>query len=362
METVVNMISSEFWKGKKVFLTGHTGFKGSWTVMWLNSLGAVVKGYALSPPKNPNLFNVARLSELCESEINDVRNYSALLNSILTFSPDIILHMAAQPLVRESYSTPLETYEINVMGTANLLNAVRQCTSTRAVVNVTTDKCYENKEQNLGCKENEPMGGRDPYSSSKGCAELVTAAFRDSYLLPSGVGVATARAGNVIGGGDWAEDRLIPDTLKAFESGESVLVRNPLATRPWQHVLEPISGYLMLAERLFLEPSEFSSGWNFGPYDEDVKSVGWIIDNMTKILGAPSWILDQSSNPYEAASLKLDISKAKTSLNWTPTWDLSKALDNVIKWHKLWINNNDMRQISTNELISYCRAMNHGKN
>jgi len=356
------MLSSDFWKGKRVFLTGHTGFKGSWTAIWLNSMGAIVKGYALNPPTSPNLFDVARVSGLIESEINDVRNYSALSDSILNFSPDIVFHMAAQPLVRVSYTMPLETYEVNIMGTANLLNAIRQCASVRAVVNVTTDKCYENKEWQWGYRENEPMGGRDPYSSSKGCAELVTAAYRDSYLLSSGVGVATARAGNVIGGGDWAEDRLIPDTLKAFEIGKPVVVRNPLATRPWQHVLEPISGYFMLAERLFSKPSEFSSGWNFGPYDGDVQPVGWIIDNLTKLWPGATWVLDREPNPHEAILLKLDISKATASLNWTPTWDLKKALKYIVNWHKLWIDNNDMRQVCYNEINKYCEDMSYANN
>ena len=356
------MISSEFWKGKKVFLTGHTGFKGSWTAIWLSSMGAIVKGYALAPLTSPNLFDATRVSGLIESEFNDVRNYSALSHSILTFSPDIVLHMAAQPLVRASYKAPIETYEVNVMGTVNLLNAIRQCPSIRAVVNVTTDKCYENKEWHWGYRENEPMGGRDPYSSSKGCSELVTAAYRDSYLLSSGIGVATARAGNVIGGGDWAEDRLIPDTLKAFEVGRPVIVRNPLATRPWQHVLEPISGYLMLAERLFSEPSKFSSGWNFGPCDEDVQSVGWIIDNMTKLWPGASWILDQDSNPHEAMLLKLDISKAAAGLNWTPTWTLRETLICIVNWHTLWKGNNDMSYVCLNEINEYCKDMKNGNN
>jgi CDP-glucose 4,6-dehydratase len=356
------MINLEFWKGKKVFLTGHTGFKGSWMAMWLHSMGATVKGYALAPSTNPNLFDVARVSGLIESDINDIRNYSVLSQSILKFSPDIVFHMAAQPLVRASYARPLETYEINVMGTANLLNAVLQCRSVQAVVNVTTDKCYENKEWYWGYRENEPMGGRDPYSSSKGCSELVTAAYRDSYLLPVGVGVATARAGNVIGGGDWAEDRLIPDTLKAFEEGKPVVVRNPSAIRPWQHVLEPISGYLLLAESLFSEPSKFSSGWNFGPYDGDVQSVGWIVNNMTKLWPGSTWTLDEDENPHEAMLLKLDISKAATGLNWTPTWSLKETLGCIVGWQKLWIDKNDMRYTCLNEITKYCKDMNRGKN
>jgi CDP-glucose 4,6-dehydratase len=356
------MISTEFWTGKKVFLTGHTGFKGSWMSMWLTSMGAIVKGYALAAPTKPCLFEVARLPELIESEVNDIRNYSALLQSMSNFSPDIVFHMAAQSLVRESYVMPLETYDINVMGTAKLFEAVRQCPSVRVVVNVTTDKCYENKEWQWGYRENEPMGGRDPYSSSKGCSELVTAAYRDSYLLPSGVGVATARAGNVIGGGDWAADRLIPDILKAFEAGNPVVVRNPLATRPWQHVLEPISGYLVLAEKLFSEPFGFSSGWNFGPYDGDVQSVDWIVDHMAKLWPGAVWILDKNDNPHEAMLLKLDISKATINLNWTPTWRLKQTLNSIIAWQKSLINNNDMRHVCMAEIKRYYEDMNHGKN
>jgi len=355
------MISAEFWKGKKVFLTGHTGFKGSWMSMWLSSMGAIVKGYALAAPSSPCLFEVAQVAALIESEVNDIRNYSALLQSMSNFAPDIVFHMAAQPLVRESYAMPLNTYEINIMGTVNLLEAVRQCPSVRAVVNVTTDKCYENKEWQWGYRENEPMGGRDPYSSSKGCSELVTSAYRDSYLLPSGVGVATARAGNVIGGGDWAADRLVPDILKAFEAGKPVVVRNPLATRPWQHVLEPLSGYLILAEKLFVEPSDFSSGWNFGPYDGDVQSVGWIVDRMTKLWPGAVWILDKDHNPHEAMLLKLDISKAAVGLNWSPTWGLKETLKSIVDWQKLWLEKNDMCHICMTEIYKYCENMNHEK-
>ena len=339
----VGMVNSDFWKGKKVFLTGHTGFKGSWLSIWLNSMGAVIKGYALKPATNPNLFTIAGVENLVESDINDIRDYSALFASILEFSPDIVFHMAAQPLVRASYENPRETYEINVMGTVNLLEAVRRCSTIQAVLNITTDKCYENNEWIWGYKETDPMGGRDPYSSSKGCSELVTASYRDSFLSSAGVGVATVRAGNVICGGDWAEERLIPDVLRAFEQRTPVIVRNPNATRPWQHVLEPLSGYLILAEQLYKNPDEMSEGWNFGPYDQDVRPVDWILDQMTHLWPGASWRLDLDNNPHEANLLKLDISKASSILGWTPTWDLNVTLGKIVRWHKRWVEGADMR-------------------
>jgi CDP-glucose 4,6-dehydratase len=364
MENMVadSMINSEFWKGKKVFLTGHTGFKGSWLSIWLNSLGAIVKGYALKPAATPNLFEIAGIKGLVETDINDISDYFALCSSILEFSPDIVIHMAAQPLVRASYQKPLETFKVNVMGTANLLEAVRQCQSVRAVVNITTDKCYENNEWVWGYKETDPMGGRDPYSSSKGCSELVTASYRESFLKGANIGVATGRAGNVIGGGDWAKDRLIPDILRAFEASKPVIIRNPDATRPWQHVLEPLSGYLMLAEQLFKKPGEFSEGWNFGPYDRDVRPVDWILDHMITLWPGASWRLDQNDNPHEAMLLKLDISKASAILGWTPTWSLNVALEKIVSWHKCWIEGADMRAACINEINEFTKDMKRAKN
>lgn len=353
------MINSEFWKGKKVFLTGHTGFKGSWLSIWLNSLDAIVKGYSLKPETNPNLFTIAGIEGLVETDINDIRDYSKLCTSILKFSPDIVFHMAAQPLVRTSYEKPLETYEANVMGTANLLEAVRQCPSVKAVVNITTDKCYENNEWVWGYKETDPMGGRDPYSSSKGCSELVTASYRESFLKHSNIGVATARAGNVIGGGDWAEDRLIPDILRSFEASKSVIIRNPDATRPWQHVLEPLSGYLVLAEQLFKNPGEFSEAWNFGPHDRDVRRVDWILDQMTSLWPNASWELDRDDNPHEAMLLKLDISKASAILGWEPKWGLNVTLGKIVRWHKRWIEGADMRVECINEINEFTKGMRH---
>jgi CDP-glucose 4,6-dehydratase len=364
MENMVesSMINSEFWKGKKVFLTGHTGFKGSWLSIWLNSMGAVVKGYGLKPSATPNLFTIAGIEHLVESDINDIRDYSSLCASILEFSPDIVFHMAAQPLVRASYEKPLETYETNVMGTANLLESVRQCSSVQAVVNITTDKCYENNEWVWGYKETDPMGGRDPYSSSKGCSELVTASYRESFLRAANIGIATARAGNVIGGGDWAEDRLIPDILRSFEASKPVIIRNPNATRPWQHVLEPLSGYLILAEQLFKGSGELSEGWNFGPYDYDVRPVDWILDQMTSLWPGASWGLDQDDNPHEATLLKLDISKASAILGWKPTWDLHFTLGKIVRWHKSWIEGFDMRLECINEINEFTKDMKHANN
>jgi CDP-glucose 4,6-dehydratase len=364
MENMVetDMLNSEFWKGKKVFLTGHSGFKGSWLSIWLNSMGAVVRGYALKPATNPNLFTIAGIENLVTSDFNDIRDYSLLCRSVLEFSPDIVFHMAAQPLVRASYENPLETYEINVMGTTNLLEAVRHCSTIQAVVNITTDKCYENNEWVWGYKETDRIGGRDPYSSSKGCSELVTASYRDSFLSGVNVGIATVRSGNVIGGGDWADDRLIPDILRAFESSKSVIIRNPNATRPWQHVLEPLSGYLILAEQLFKNPDEFSEGWNFGPYDQDVRSVDWILDQMTHLWPGASWKLDLDDNPHEAKLLKLDISKASSILGWTPTWDLDVTLGKIVRWHKHWVQGADMRAECVNEINEFTKDMRHANN
>jgi CDP-glucose 4,6-dehydratase len=315
------MISQDFWQGKRVFLTGHTGFKGSWLSLWLASLGATVKGYALTPPTSPSLFNEAKIDSIIESCVGDIRDQDALYKSMVSFNPDILIHMAAQPLVRYSYDAPIETYEVNVIGTAKVLEVARSCINLKAIVNITTDKCYENDGRSQGYKENDPMGGYDPYSSSKGCAELVASAYRRSFLQDQGIGVASVRAGNVIGGGDWADDRLIPDILRSFEKSEPVVIRNPKATRPWQHVLEPLSGYLILAQKLYEDQKEYAEGWNFGPNEQDVKPVDWILDKMIAKWPNPSWELDQNSNPHEAVFLKLDITKAESKLGWQPVWN-----------------------------------------
>lgn len=352
MATAVN---STFWQGKKVFLTGHTGFKGSWLSLWLQSMGATVKGFALQPPTQPALFEQARVADGMESVIGDIRNLEAITSAMVSFNPDILIHMAAQPLVRLSYREPVETYATNVMGTVHVLEAARQCSHLKAIVNVTTDKCYENREWVWGYRENEPMGGHDPYSNSKGCSELVTAAYRNSFFNQSDTAaLASARAGNVIGGGDWAEDRLIPDILRAFEKQQPVIIRNPLATRPWQHVLEPLSGYLMLAEKLYTEGKTYAEGWNFGPKDEDVQPVEWILNHMTEHWGAgASWQLDTNLQPHEAQLLKLDISKAAAKLKWQPRWSLAHTLDTIVDWHQAWLQGRDVQQQTLQQIQQY---------
>ena len=352
------MIDKNFWAGKRVFLTGHTGFKGSWLSVWLHSLGAIVKGYALNPPASLSLFNEAKVGLLVDSEIGDIRDQNTLYESMTTFNPDILIHMAAQPLVRYSYDAPIETYEVNVIGTAKVLEVARSCPNLKAIINVTTDKCYENNETSQGYKENDPMGGHDPYSSSKGCAELVTSAYRRSFLRDLGIGIASVRAGNVIGGGDWANDRLIPDILRSFEKNEPVVIRSPKSKRPWQHVLEPLSGYLILAERLYENQEEYSEGWNFGPNEQDVKPVDWILEHMIELWPGASWMLDENENPYEAKLLNLDISKAAGLLGWTPTWNLPMTLNNIIRWHNLWRSGADIQKVCINEINNFTKDMN----
>lgn len=352
MSAVVN---PAFWDGKKVLLTGHTGFKGSWLSLWLQSMGAQVKGFALAPPTKPALFEQARVADGMESEIGDIRDLAAVCATMLAFNPEILIHMAAQPLVRLSYRVPVETYATNVMGTVHVLEAARQCSHLKAIVNVTTDKCYENREWVWGYRENEPMGGHDPYSNSKGCSELVTSAYRNSFFdSPDTASLASARAGNVIGGGDWAEDRLIPDVLRAFEKKLPVVIRNPMATRPWQHVLEPLSGYLILAEKLYSEGKAYAEGWNFGPRDEDVKPVEWILSHMVHQWGeGASWNLDITPQPHEAQLLKLDVSKAAARLKWHPRWSLAQALNSIVEWHQCWLAKGDIRQKTLDQITQY---------
>ena len=353
------MINPSFWIGKRVFLTGHTGFKGSWISLWLSLLGAEVRGYALRPSSSPSLFNEAKVGKVIDSNIGDIRDQDALSESLIEFSPDILIHMAAQPLVRYSYDEPIETYEVNVIGTAKVLEVARNCDHLKAIINITTDKCYENDGRVKGYKEDDPMGGYDPYSSSKGCAELVTSAYRRSFLQEQGIGLASVRAGNVIGGGDWADDRLIPDILRSFEKNEPVVIRNPKATRPWQHVLEPLSGYLVLAQKMYNNQNKYAEAWNFGPNEQDVKPVDWVLDKMISKWSDSSWKLDQNSNPYEAGFLKLDISKAKSKLDWKPVWELSYTLERIIDWHKAWLNNEDMQAVCLAEIKEYIKDMNN---
>jgi CDP-glucose 4,6-dehydratase len=357
MEISKGKVDVSFWKGKKVYLTGHTGFKGSWLSLWLQNMGALVKGYSLDVNTNPALFIEANVAAEMESEIGDIRNLEKLTKSMVSFSPDILIHMAAQPLVRLSYQEPVDTYTTNVIGTVNVLEAARKCSVLKAIVSVTTDKCYENKEWEWGYRENEAMGGHDPYSSSKGCAELVTSAYKRSFFSSEGsASLASVRAGNVIGGGDWAEDRLIPDILRAFEKSEPVVIRNPLSTRPWQHVLEPLSGYLVLAQELYMNGDEFAEGWNFGPNDEDCKPVNWILDRMVTYWGNDaSWSLDKNNHPHEAGFLKLDCSKASNRLKWKPKWNLQLTLKSIVDWHQLYINGGDLKKQCLKEINIYSK-------
>jgi len=352
------MIDQEFWVGKRVFVTGHTGFKGGWLCLWLNHLGSLVKGYSLEPPTSPSLYEAARIDNIVDSQIGDIRDQELLHKSMVSFNPDILIHMAAQPLVRLSYDEPIETYEVNIMGTVKVLEVARHCPNLKAIINITTDKCYENLGLDKSYSETDPMGGFDPYSSSKACSELVTSSYRRSYLNDLGVGLASVRSGNVIGGGDWANDRLIPDILRSFELNKSVIVRNPNATRPWQHVLEPLSGYLLLAQKLYTNSEKYSEGWNFGPNEKDVQPVHWILDKMISYWPNASWTLDDNVNPHEASFLKLDISKASEILGWTPTWDLKMTLGNIIRWHKLWIGDAEMQQVCITEIDNFTRDMN----
>ena len=332
-----------FWRGRRVFLTGHTGFKGGWLSLWLQRLGAEVTGYALPPSKSPSLFAEADVATGMTSVIGDIRELSALKRAVAESAPEIVFHLAAQPLVRASYADPIETYSTNVLGTVNLFEAVRSQGSVRAIVNVTSDKAYENREWAQGYRETDPMGGHDPYSSSKGCAELVTAAYRRSF----GLSLASARAGNVIGGGDWSPDRLVPDVLAALAAGRPVEIRHPAATRPWQHVLEPLRGYLTLAERLLFDPKRFAEAWNFGPDEASCQPVSAVVGECLRVWGAEaSWGAQAGDHPHEASYLKLDSSKARTALGWAPKLSLPEAISLTVDWHRRWLAGSDMRSFT----------------
>ena len=349
------MIDPYFWKDRKVFITGHTGFKGGWLSLWLKDLGAHVTGYALSPTSEQAFYTQASVNHsLVHGTFADIRDLVAFKKAMQAAEPSIVVHMAAQPLVIDSYLDPVNTYSTNLMGTVNMFEAVKSTSSVKAVLNITTDKCYENNGQLIGYKEDDPLGGYDPYSSSKACAELVSATYRKSFFHESSISLATARAGNVIGGGDWAKDRIIPDAMRAFANNKKLLVRNPNSIRPWQHVLEPLYGYLMLCQQLISNPEIYSSAWNFGPNEEDVKSVSVIVDIMMKSWGDKAhWQQDNVNYPHEASYLKLDCNKAKNILQWRPTWSLDLALDETVKWYKAYFNNEDMNKFTLNQIKKY---------
>ena len=355
-------MNQQFWQGKRVFLTGHTGFKGGWLSLWLQQLGAEMTGYALESPTQPSLFEVACVGRGMQSIIGDIRDSDNIKRVMTDACPEVVIHMAAQPLVRYSYSNPVETYETNIMGLVHLLEAVRATPSVKAVVNVTSDKCYENKEWPWGYRENEPMGGYDPYSNSKGCAELITACYRNTYFNSEkydehGIAIASARAGNVIGGGDWAQDRLIPDMLRAISKGESVQIRNPGAIRPWQHVLEPLSGYLILAEKLYTNGTAYAEGWNFGPDDNEAETVGWVIEHLVQAWGSGAkWSVDNQQHPHEATQLRLDCSKARSRLGWHPRWGIDQTIDKIVDWHKAYDQGANMHEITLAQINSYLNS------
>jgi CDP-glucose 4,6-dehydratase len=352
-------MNRSFWEGKKVFITGHTGFKGSWLSLWLQSMGANVTGYSLLPPTRPSLFEEANVSQGMTSIIGDIRDLSKLQAAIFEQCPEIIFHLAAQPLVRYSYKNPVETYTTNVMGTVNLLEAIRNTSGIKAVINITTDKCYENREWFWSYRETDYLGGFDPYSNSKACAELVSSAYRSSFFNKKnysqhGVGISTVRAGNVIGGGDWAQDRLIPDIISAFEQRQTVKIRNPKAFRPWQHVLEPLRGYLILAEHLYEDGINFGEAWNFGPFDEDVKPVSWIVEKMAQLWGNDAkWRIESGDHPHEASILKLDISKVYNKLDWRPILHIEDSLKMVVDWTKQRAKGSNMRVVTEEQINQY---------
>ncbi|OAB35267.1 CDP-glucose 4,6-dehydratase [Paenibacillus macquariensis subsp. defensor] len=360
------MLSSHFWLKKKVLITGHTGFKGSWLSLWLQELGADVTGYALSPASGPNLFTMCGLEQTMDSVTADIRDRASLLRTIQDKQPEVIIHMAAQPLVRYSYLNPVETFEVNVMGTVNLLDAVRTAVadgaSIKAVLIITTDKCYDNQEWIWGYREIDRLGGFDPYSNSKACAELVTSSFRNSYFNPSeyashGLSIATARAGNVIGGGDWSEDRIIPDCMRALLTGSKLPIRNPMATRPWQHVLEPLQGYLLLAQKMVEHGTEFGVAWNFGPSDNGVKSVEWLVKTIGTLWGEHHFYeLAEGGNPHEAVNLSLDSSKARHALGWNPLWNVEKALQQTVEWFQAYQQQANMKAVCLQQLEAYILA------
>jgi CDP-glucose 4,6-dehydratase len=352
-------LNNNFWEGKKVLITGHTGFKGSWLSIWLKYLGAEVIGISLDPPTEISLYKQANVAKGMLSLREDIRNGSAIKRIFKEHKPQIIFHLAAQALVRYSYEEPVETYEVNVIGTLNILEAIRSIDTVQAAVMATTDKCYKNEENKHAYSETDTLGGHDPYSSSKAAAELLIASYRDSFypkiqLENHNTAIATVRAGNVIGGGDWAQDRLIPDIIRAFTEGYELEIRNPDAVRPWQHVLDPLSGYIQLAELLATRGNDFAEAWNFGPDSEDEYTVNWIVEQMAKSWGKDAkWKVDKDNHPHEANYLKLNCKKANNNLNWFPKWNLSQSLKKIIEWHKPENSMYSINQICLSQIDEY---------
>ena len=341
-----------FWRDRRVFVTGHTGFKGGWLSLWLRHMGARVHGYALPANATPSFFDSCAVAEGLGHTLGDIRDVAAVERALVDAEAEVVFHLAAQSLVREGYRDPLGTLASNVMGTANLLQAARGAPSVRAVVVVASDKCYENREWLWPYRENEPLGGRDPYSASKACTEIVAAAWRDSFLAPR-VHVATARAGNVLGGGDWSADRLLPDFLRAADAGQPLHIRSPSATRPWQHVLDLLAGYLRLAQRLHADGAAYAEAWNFGPEATDIRPVRWIVEYLCERVPGSAWVPEAAPQPHEANSLSLDSSKARARLGWRPRWALPEALDHTLEWHRAWRQGADMRETSLLQIRDY---------
>jgi CDP-glucose 4,6-dehydratase len=351
-----------FWEGRRVFVTGHTGFKGSWLCLALHRLGARVTGYALAPPTEPSLFDLCRVGELVASTTADVRDGDRLRREMTAADPEVVFHLAAQPLVRESYRRPVETYEVNVLGTVNLLDAVRACSRVRSVVVVTTDKCYQNQEWVWGYRETDRLGGHDPYASSKACAELAAASWAASFFAAEehsrhGVALATARSGNVIGGGDWAEDRIVPDFVRAALAGKPLRVRAPRAVRPWQHVLDPLAGYLLLARRLHDDGPAYGGAWNFGPDERDIKSVEELVGKLAAAWGTGGrWESDTGAHPHETVTLKLDSTKARSLLGWRPRWDSDAAVGKIVEWSHAYRDGGDLRRLCLEQIAAHGSA------
>jgi CDP-glucose 4,6-dehydratase len=348
------VVGSSFWNKKNVLITGHTGFKGSWLTLMLNKLGAEITGLALEPLSENNLYHQLELSNKINSIYGDINDSDLVKKTIDLCNPDIIFHLAAQPLVRQSYKDPLQTLNTNIIGTANVLDAAKELANLKAFINITSDKCYENKEKVHAFSENDPMGGKDPYSASKGCAELVASSYYQSYFKPNNIPLASVRAGNVIGGGDWSEDRLVPDILNALNKNSDLIIRNPNAIRPWQHVIEPLSGYLLLAEKLYIDGDKWSGGWNFGPEDNDAKSVDWIIDCFKKHSKKNmNVIYEEELSMPESGYLRLNINKSKTFLNWHPKWNIDMAIKLIVDWNNSYINGFSAEKSCLNQIDMY---------